>query len=52
MKLSAIKPEKIYLSSWLVNAKPSYPYASADELATIIKGQIGLPVVKGRHDYH
>ncbi len=52
MKLSAIKPEKIYLSSQLVNATPGWPYARADELAAIIEDQTGIPVVKGPHDDH
>jgi len=52
MKLSEIKPDKIYLSSCLVNAKPGCPYASADEMAAIIENKTGIPVVKGTHDYH
>jgi predicted metal-binding protein len=52
MKLSEIKPEKIYLSSCLVNAKPGCPYSNADEMAQIIENQFSIPVVKGTHDYH
>ena len=52
VKLSEIKPDKVYLSSCLVNARPGCPYADADELAEIIQGKTGLPVVKGTHDYH
>ncbi|MCG6894365.1 MAG: CGGC domain-containing protein [Desulfobacteraceae bacterium] len=52
MKLSEIKPEKIYLSSCLVNAKPGCPYTSADELGKIIEEKTGIPVVQGTHDYH
>jgi predicted metal-binding protein len=52
MKLSAIKPDKIFLSSCLVNAKPGCPYASADEMAALIANKFGLPVVQGTHDYH
>lgn len=52
MKLSEIKPERIYLSDCLVNAKPGCPYASADEMAAIIEGQTGIPVAKGTHDDH
>jgi predicted metal-binding protein len=51
-KLSEIKPEKIYLSSCLVNAKPGCPYTSADELGAILEGKFEVPVVKGTHDYH
>jgi predicted metal-binding protein len=35
-----------------VNAKPGCPYASADEMASIIENKTGIPVVKGTHDYH
>jgi predicted metal-binding protein len=52
MKLSEIKPERIHLSACPVNAKPGWPYASADEMAAIIEGQTGIPVAKGTHDYH
>jgi predicted metal-binding protein len=52
MKLSEIKPEKIYLSSCLVNAKPGCPYSNADEMANIISNKFGVEVVKGTHDYH
>ena len=52
MKLSEIKPDKIYLSSCLVNAKPGCPYSNADEMAAILEKNFGVPVVKGTHDYH
>jgi len=52
MKLSEIKPDKIYLSSCLVNAKPGCPHITAEELATILEGKTGIPVVFGTHDYH
>ena len=52
MKLSEIKPEKIYLSSCLANAKPGCPYSSADEMAEILSDNFGVEVVKGTHDYH
>ncbi len=52
MKLSEIKPDEIYLSSCLVNAKPGCPYASAEEMAEAIKGKTGIPVKLGTHDYH
>lgn len=51
-KLSEIKPDKIYLSSCLVNAKPGCPYASPDEMAAIIESATGIEVVLGTHDYH
>ena len=52
MKLSEIKPDAIYLSSCLVNAKPGCPYSTADEMATILTNKTGIPVIKGTHDYH
>ena len=52
MKLSEIKPDAVYLSSCLVNAKPGCPYSSAEEMAEIIKGKTGIEVVMGTHDYH
>ena len=52
MKLSEIRPDKIFLSSCLVNAKPGCPYSSAGEMAAMIENKTGLPVVQGTHDYH
>ncbi len=52
VKLSEIKPDVVYLSSCLVNARPGCPYADADELVEIIRSKTGLRVVKGTHDYH
>ncbi len=52
MKLSEIKPDAIYLSSCLLNAKPGCPYSTADELASILAGKTGIPIIKGTHDYH
>ena len=52
MKLSEIRPEKIYLSSCLANAKPGCPYSDADEMAAILADKFGVEVVKGTHDYH
>ena len=52
MKMSQIKPDKIYLSSCLANAKPGCPYSSADELAAVIEEKTGVQVFKGTHDYH
>ncbi len=51
-KLSEIKPEKIYLSSCLVNAKPGCPYGTPDEFARILENKFQIPVVQGTHDYH
>jgi predicted metal-binding protein len=52
MKLSEIKPDKIYLSSCLANAKPGCPYLTADEMADMISKKFGVEVIKGTHDYH
>ncbi len=47
-----IKPDVIYLSSCLANAKLDCPYRSAEELATMLRGKTGIEVVLGTHDYH
>lgn len=52
MKMSEIKPDKIYLSSCLVNAKPGCPYSSPQEMAEIIQEKTGIPVEMGTHEYH
>ncbi len=51
VKLSEIKPDKIYLSSCLVNAKPGCPYTDADEMAAILGDKTGVTVIRGTHDY-
>jgi len=52
IKVSEIKPEKIYLSSCLVNAKPECPYQKADDLKAMLEEKFSVEVVKGTHDYH
>jgi predicted metal-binding protein len=52
IKMSQVKPDVIYLSSCMANAKPACPYASAEEMATIIGDKTGVPVVLGTHEYH
>jgi predicted metal-binding protein len=52
IKLSEIKPDKIYLSSCMANAKPDCPYAKAEEFAAILKNKTGIDVTPGTHDYH
>jgi predicted metal-binding protein len=52
MKLSEIKPDAIYLSSCLVNAKPPCPYATPEDLAQMLQSKTGIPVILGTHDYH
>ena len=51
-KLSEIKPDAIYLSSCLANAKPDCPYTSAEEMAAILEKKTGARVITGTHDYH
>lgn len=52
MRLSEIKPDIIYLSSCLANAKPACPYVSAEEVAKIIENKTNIKVALGTHDYH
>ena len=52
LKLSQIKPDKIYLSSCLVNANPGCPYSGADEMRQLIESKTGVTVIQGTHDYH
>ncbi|MDR3556855.1 MAG: CGGC domain-containing protein [Syntrophobacteraceae bacterium] len=51
-KLSGIKPDAVYLSSCLAGAKPGCPYATPEELASILQEKTGIPVILGTHDYH
>ncbi len=51
IKLSEIKPDKIYMSSCMANAKPGCPYADAQEMADIIEKKTGIKVILGTHDY-
>jgi len=52
MKLTEIKPDKIYLSSCLVNAKPGCPYTDAAEITKILEDKTGVTVTLGTHDYN
>jgi predicted metal-binding protein len=52
IKMSEIKPDKIYLSSCFANAKPGCPYNDPEEIATMIENKTGIEVVLGTHDYH
>ncbi len=51
-KMSEIKPDAIYLSSCMVNAKPGCPYTPAEEMAAMLQAKTGVPVIMGTHDYH
>lgn len=52
MKLSEVKPDAIYLSSCMANAKPDCPYSTPEEMAGIIENKTGIKVTLGTHDYH
>jgi len=52
MKLSEMKPDMIYLSSCLTEAKPGCPYSSPEDLAKILENKTGVKVILGTHDYH
>jgi len=52
MKMSEMKPDKLYLSSCLVNAKPACPYSDAEEMAEMLENKTGIKVILGTHDYH
>ena len=52
IKLSEIKPDLVYLSSCLANAKPGCPYGTAEEFSQILEDKTGIKVVLGTHDYH
>lgn len=51
-KLSQIKPDVVYLSSCLANAKPDCPYTSPEQMAALLEEKTGIKVVTGTHDYH
>ena len=51
IKLSEIKPEVIYLSSCMANAKPGCPYATPEEMASLLEKKTGVQVVLGTHNY-
>ncbi|MFP4475318.1 MAG: CGGC domain-containing protein [Desulfatibacillaceae bacterium] len=52
IKLSGIKPDAIHLSSCMAGAKPACPYATPEQMASILEAKTGVPVVLGTHDYH
>ena len=47
-----MKPDMIYLSTCLANAKPGCPYNDPKDLAKILEDKTGINVVLGTHDYH
>jgi predicted metal-binding protein len=52
IKMAEMKPEAIYLSSCMANAKPGCPYSKPEEISQLIQGKTGVPVILGTHDYH
>jgi len=52
IKLSGIKPDAIYITSCMANAKPGCPYNNIEEVAKMIKDKFGVEVILGTHDYH
>jgi predicted metal-binding protein len=52
MQLSELRPDAVYLSTCLANAKPGCPYGDAQEFAKIMEGKHGIKVIVGTHDYH
>jgi len=52
MKLSEMKPDAVYLSSCMANAKPGCPYTTPEDMAKILETKTGIPVILGTHDYH
>ncbi len=52
IKLSEIKPDKIYLTTCMANAKPGCPYNKPEEIANMLKEKFGVEVILGTHDYH
>ncbi len=52
MKLADMKPEAVYLSSCMANAKPACPYSTPEDMAQVIQGKTGVPVFFGTHEYH
>ena len=51
MKMSQIKPDKIYLSSCFAKAKPGCPYTDPKDMAEILENKTGIKVIMGTHDY-
>ena len=52
IKMSEIKPDKIYLSTCLANAKPDCPHRDVEQLIEMLENKSGVKVVSGTHDYH
>jgi predicted metal-binding protein len=52
IKLSEMKPDAIYLSSCMVNAKPDCPYGSVEQFSQMLQNKTGAPVFLGTHEYH
>ncbi len=51
INLSGIKPDKIYLTTCMAKAKPPCPYNKPEDIANMLKENLGVEVVLGTHDY-
>ncbi len=51
-KLSEMKPDAVFFSSCMANAKPECPYFKPGDLAQLIEARLGVKVTLGTHDYH
>jgi len=51
-KISELKPDRVYLSSCLVNAQPGCPYFKPEALASLIEEKTSFKVSLGTHNYH
>ncbi len=51
MKISEVKPDRIYLSSCLAGSYPPCPYYDVEEMAKKIEQTFNIPVVLGTHEY-
>lgn len=51
LKALGIKPDAIYLSSCLVNARPGCPYMKTEDLVKMIEDKFGIKVIAGTHNY-
>lgn len=51
VKLSDMKPDKIYLSSCMTRARPACPNQDIEDLGAMLEETFSVPVIQGTHDY-
>ena len=51
IKSAEIKPDQIYLTKCMVEAKPGCPYIKPEEMAEMLTQKTGIPVILGTHEY-